>query len=188
MKEVVWVAADVSVAEHIRPKVPRAGVVYGEVVYWFTILGSIISIVGATIAVLGADNHLDPSYVFSGIWQGESTTAIWEGAVGQIPNGHWYLPRVGMGDGLAMLGLAVAVFAVIPGMICSAIVLFMERERVFGTLALVAAVLCVVSCLGLIRMPSKESDQAQGPSAVGPPAVVDDTASGNHQPQGLGLP
>lgn len=182
MKEVVWVSGDVSMAEHIRPKVPRAGVVYGEIVYWFTILGSIISIVGATIAVLGADNLLDPSYVFSRIWQGESTVAIWEGAVGQIPNGHWYLPRLGMGDALAMLGLVMGVFAVIPGMICSAIILFMERERVFGSLALIAAILCIVSCLGVIRMPSKDSAQAHGPPAVPSPAEMVYATSASDQP------
>jgi hypothetical protein len=167
MKEVVWLAADPSVAEHIRPRVPRAGIVYGEVVYWFTVLGSVIAIVGSTIAMLGADNFLDPSYVFSAIWQGESTVEIWEGAVGQIPNGHWYLPRLGMGDALAMFGLALGVFAVIPAMIWSAIVLFKERERLFGTLAVVAAMLCIVSCLGLIRMPSGNPDEAAaGPASA----------------------
>lgn len=182
MKEVVWVAADPSVAEHIRPKVPRAGVVYGEVVYWFTVLGSVISIVGATIAMLGADNFLDPSYVFSAIWQGESTVEIWEGAVGQIPNSHWYLPRLGMGDALAMFGLALGVFAVIPAMIFSAIILLRERERLFGTLAVIAAILCIVSCLGLIRMPSGSSAEAPGPSAEPSPAEVAHPTSGGGQP------
>lgn len=167
MKEVVWLAADPSVAEHIRPRVPRAGVVYGEVVYWFTVLGSVIAIVGSTIAMLGADNFLDPSYVFSAIWQGESTVEIWEGAVGQIPNGHWYLPRLGMGDALAMFGLGLGVFAVIPAMVWSAIILFKERESLFGALAVVSAMLCVVSCLGLIRMPSGNPDEA-AEEAAGP--------------------
>jgi hypothetical protein len=182
MKEVVWVSGDASMAEHIRPKVPRAGVAYGEIVYWCTILGSIVSIVGATIAVLGADNYMDPSYVFSGIWKGESTVAIWEGAVGRIPNGHWYLPRLGMGDALAMLGLVIGVFAVVPGMICSAFILFKERERVFGTLALIVAILCVVSCLGVIQMPSRSPAEAHGPPAVPSPAELVHTTSAGDQP------
>jgi hypothetical protein len=181
MKEVVWVAADPSVAEHIRPKVPRAGVVYGEVVYWFTVLGSVIAIVGSTIAMLGADNFLDPSYVFSAIWQGESTVEIWEGAVGQIPNGHWYLPRLGMGDALAMSGLALGVFAVIPAMVWSAIILFREGERLFGTLAAIAAILCVVSCLGLIRMPSGNQAETAGAAAGPAPAEVAHVTPGDGQ-------
>jgi hypothetical protein len=77
-----------------------------------------------------------------------------------------------MGDALAMFGLALGVFAVIPAMICSAIILFSERERLFGTLAVIAAILCIVSCLGLIRMPSRNSAQAYGPPAVTPAAEV----------------
>ena len=140
--------------ETTRPEVSVAGVVYGEIVYWVTIVGSLITIVGVTIAMFGAQNHIDPSYVFSAIWEGQSTAAIWEGAVGRIPNEHWYLTRLGMGDALAMFGLCMGVFSVVPGMIGSAFVLFKKKETLFGACAIVAAVLCITSCLGLISMPS----------------------------------
>lgn len=140
--------------EDTRPEIPLAGIIYGEIVYWMTIVGSIIAIVGATIAMVGAKNYLDPSYVFSAIWQGDHTVAIWEGAVGHIPEGHWYLPRLADGDALAMLGLAVGVFSVIPAMLGSAIALLRKRQILFATLALVAALLCITSCLGLISIPA----------------------------------
>ena len=87
-----------------------------------------------------------------------------------------------MGDALAMFGLAVGVFAVIPAMIFSAIILLKEKERLFGTLALIAAILCVVSCLGLIRMPSGDSAEAPGPSAVPSAAETAHMTSGGGQP------
>jgi hypothetical protein len=136
------------------PKVPVAGVVYGETVYWMTIVGSLISIVGATMGMWGAECRIHPSYVFSAIWEGRSTADIWEGAVGQIPNGHWYLEHFGTGDSLAMFGLVIGVFSVIPGMIASAIILFRKKEPLFAVFALLAAGLCLVSCFGLISMPS----------------------------------
>jgi hypothetical protein len=137
-----------------RPEIPVAGIVYGEVVYWLTVLGSVIAIIGATAAMFGADNYLDPSQVFSAIWEGQTTVDIWEGTVGAVPRGHWYLPRLGAGDALAMFGLAVGVFSVIPALIASAIALFRKRQLLFGALAIVAAVLCITSCLGVIELPS----------------------------------
>ena len=135
-----------------RPEIPLSGIIYGEVVYWLTIVGSIIATIGATIAMFGADNYLDPSHVFSAIWEGQTTVAIWEGTVGAIPRGHWYLGRLGAGDALAMFGLALGVFSVIPGLIASAIAMLKKKQILFGSLALVAAVLCITSCLGLIQV------------------------------------
>lgn len=137
-----------------RPEIPVAGIIYGEIVYWLTILGSVIAIVGATTAMFSANNYLDPSQVFSAIWDGQTTVEIWEGTVGAVPRGHWYLPRLAAGDGLAMFGLALGVFSVIPALIASAIALIKKKQLLFGTLALVAAILCVTSCLGLIELPS----------------------------------
>ncbi len=138
-----------------RPEIPLSGIIYGEIVYWLTILGSIIATIGATIAMFGADNYLDPSYVFSAIWEGQTTVAIWEGTVGSIPGNHWYLRHVGAGDALAMFGLALGVFSVIPGLIASAVAMFKKNQILFGSLALVAAVLCITSCLGLIQVSSE---------------------------------
>ena len=139
--------------EQTRPPIALSGIVYGECVYWLTIVGSIVAIVGATIAMLGVRNYLDPSYVFSAIWEGKSTTDIWNDTVGQIPRGHWYLPRLGTGDGLAMFGLALGVFSVIPGMIGAAVVMFKKKDTAFAVLALVAAILCITACIGLIQVP-----------------------------------
>ena len=153
-------------AEETRPPVAMSGIIYGEFVYWITILGSIIAVVGATVAMLGMPNYLDTSYVFSAIWEGKSTVEIWEGAVGAIPKGHWYLPRLNNGDALAMFGLALGVFSVIPGMIGAAIVMFRKRETLYGVFTTVAAVLCITSLLGLIQMPSGSSSETGGTGDV----------------------
>jgi hypothetical protein len=157
-----------------RPPIPMSGIIYGEFVYWITILGSIIAIIGATIAMFGAQNYLETSYVFSAIWEGKSTVEIWEGAIGAIPNGHWYLPRLSNGDALAMFGLALGVFSVIPGMIGAAIALFKKKETLYGVFATIAVILCITSLLGLIEMPS---DSDSGPSGGATPVEPQPSAS-----------
>lgn len=139
--------------EEIRPEISFAGIVYGEIIYWGTILGSIIAIIGSTIATLTAKNVIEPAYLFSRIWEGNNPTAVWEGAVGAAPKGHWYLQNLLAGDGLAMAGLAFGVFAVTPGLFMSGFVLLKKRDLVFGGLAVVAGVISLVACLGLIALP-----------------------------------
>ena len=165
-------------SQDVRPPVAVSGIIYGEFVYWITILGSIIAIIGATLAMFGAQNYLDPSYVFSAIWEGKSTVEIWEGAIGQIPNGHWYLPRLNNGDALAMFGLALGVFSVIPGMIGAAIAMYRKKDVLFGTFTTIAVVLCVTSLLGLIKMPSKSTPEAEGSGA----ATVEEPQSADSAP------
>lgn len=155
-------------AQETRPPIATSGVIYGEFVYWITIVGSIIAIIGATMAMFGAQNYLDTSYVFSAIWEGKTTVEIWEGAIGGIPNGHWYLPRLNNGDALAMFGLALGVFSVIPGMIGAAIAMFRKKETLYGAFATIAVILCITSLLGLIRMPSKSGPDTE---ESGEPAV-----------------
>ena len=149
---VVVTEPEVTPDPNVRPPIPVSGIIYGEFVYWITILGSVIAIVGATIAMFGVPNYLDPSYVFSAIWEGKTTTEIWEGAVGANPQGHWYLSRLGHGDALAMFGLALGVFSVIPGMIGAMIAMYRKREVLFGTFTLIAVVLCITSLVGLIQI------------------------------------
>ena len=58
------------------------------------------------------------------------------------------------GDGVVALGISVGVLAVTLGMLACAIVLFKGKNRFFGTLALIAATITIVSMLGLAPLPS----------------------------------
>jgi uncharacterized membrane protein len=137
------------------PEIPFSGVIYGEIIYWGTLLGSVITVVGSVIAFLIAQNNvMDPSYVFGAIWEGKTNAQIWKGGIGAIPNGHWYLPGLPKGDALTMFGLALGVFTVIPGMFASAIVLMKRKQFLYGILAAIGGAIVTVSMLGLITMPS----------------------------------
>ncbi len=139
--------------EETRPKPAFAGIVYGEIVYWSTVVGSIIAIIGSTIAVMATNNVIEPSYVFSAIWEGKDTVSIWEGSVGALPKGHWYLSNLLTGDGLTMFGVGLGVFSVTPGLFVSAMVLFKKKAYLFAGMGLVAAVISLVAFLGLVSLP-----------------------------------
>lgn len=140
-------------AEETRPKPAFAGLLYGEIIYWGTIIGALIAILGSAYAFVSKSNVMDVSYVFSAIWQGKDTATVWTEGMGQMPHGHWYLPKITTGDGLTMFGLAFGVFAVIPGMFTSAIPMFRKKEYLFAGMAIIAGIICTMAFLGLIALP-----------------------------------
>jgi len=135
-----------------KPEISFAGRVYGEIIYWGTVLGSIISIIGSIVTFVTKRNYINPAYLLSAIWQGKSVKEIWEGATGSLPNGHWYLNHIFTGNGLAMAGLALGVFVVVPAIFGAAIFLFKEKKPVFGILAIIAGVITIASMLGLVSV------------------------------------
>ena len=135
-----------------RPKPPLAALIYGEIVYWGVLLGSVIAIVGSVLAFLG-DNFVPVSYWLSAIWKGESVAQTWGAATGSLPMGHWYLSHLTTGDGLTALGISLGVFSVVPAIFLSAAVLFKEGERLYGSLALAGGVVVMMGVLGLAPMP-----------------------------------
>ena len=130
---------------HDKPVVPLAGVIYGDIIYWGTILATIVVIIGSIITFTTHNNYIDPNYLLSAIWQGKNVEEIWVGAVGAQPNGHWYLPVLTTGNGMTAGGIALGVFSVIPGIIGAAVLLFKEKQRLFGSLAVLSAIITSVA-------------------------------------------
>ena len=135
-----------------KPKPPIAGIIYGEIVYWGVLLGSLIVIVGSMLAFFG-DNFVPVSYWISSIWKGETVLQTWQGATGALPNGHWYLSHLTTGDGLSAFGISLGVFSVVPALFLSGAALFKEKEWLYGSLAMIGCIVVVIAVLGLVPMP-----------------------------------
>ncbi|WP_455202235.1 hypothetical protein [Kaarinaea lacus] len=133
---------------HDKPLAPIAGIVYGDLVYWITIAATFMVLAGSIITFVTTNNYIDPSYMLSAIWEGKTVEEIWQGATGAQPDGHWYLPHLTTGNGMTAGGIALGVFSVIPAIIASAIVLFRQKERLFGVLAVIAAVITTLAIAG----------------------------------------
>ena len=131
-------------------KAPFAGLVYGQIVYWGVMLGSLIVIVGSVVSFITRDNFVPVSYWLSSVWKGDSVSQVWQGITGSLPVGHWYFSHLGTGDGLTALGIALAVFSVVPALFLSSAVLFKEGDKLYGSLALVCGVIVLSGVLGLV--------------------------------------
>ncbi|NOZ53243.1 MAG: hypothetical protein GXP08_08885 [Gammaproteobacteria bacterium] len=134
--------------EDDRPVVPIAGIVYGDIIYWGTITATFIVIAGSVMTFVTDNNYIDPSYLLSSIWEGRTVEQIWTDAVGAQPNGHWYLSQLFTGNGLMAGGIALGVFSVIPGILGAAFMLFKEKQFLFGSLAVIAAVIIMTAIVG----------------------------------------
>ena len=130
---------------HDKPVAPIAGIVYGDIIYWGTIAATIMVLIGSIITFTTHNNYIDPNYLLSAIWEGKNVEEIWKGAVGAQPDGHWYLPVLTTGNGMTAGGIALGVFSVIPGIIGSAVILFREKQYLFGSLAIIAAIITSVA-------------------------------------------
>ena len=138
--------------EKERPKPPLAGIIYGGIVYWGVLVGSLLVTIGSVLAFLG-DNYVPVSYWLSSVWKGESVYHTWENATGSLPMGHWYLNYLMRGDGITAFGISLGVFCVVPALFLSTMVLFKQRQGLYGLLALTCGCIVMVGVLGLLPMP-----------------------------------
>ena len=139
--------------EKMKPKPSFSGLTYGFIVYWVTIAGTVVTIIGSVIAFISQANFAKTSYWISTVWQGQSTREIWGTLVDSPLAGHWYIHHLATGDGLSAFGISTGIFAVTLAMVGTAIVMFKKKEFVFGILAVIAALITTVSLLALIPLP-----------------------------------
>ena len=73
------------------PKMPVAQTLYGEIVYWVTIVAAIICMIGPVLSMYNVEgNVLNPHYLFAAIFEGKDAHTIWNEVGGGFPGGHFY--------------------------------------------------------------------------------------------------
>ena len=137
-----------------RPTMPRAQIIYGEIVYWITILSAIICMIGPLISMIDIDNNvLNPHYLFASIFEGQDAATIWKEVGGGFPGGHFYLSKFTYGDGFTQFGLALGCSVALWGLIAGAISYFTEKIYLYVILSLWVSFLVFISMVGLASMP-----------------------------------
>jgi len=135
-----------------RPKMPRAQIVYGEMVYWITIIACIICMIGPLISIASPDNNvLNPHYLFASIFQGHSAETVWQEVGGGFPGGHFYLSNLTKGDGFTQFGLALGCSVALWALITAAIAYFTQRIYIYTVLSLWVAMLVSLAMLGIVK-------------------------------------
>jgi len=133
------------------PKMPRAQIVYGEVIYWVTVVSCIICMGGPVIAMLAPENNvLNPHYLFAAIFEGKSAETVWQEVGGGFPGGHFYLRNLTSGDGFTQLGLALGCSCALWALLAAAFSYLSARIYLYGILALWVAMLVSLSMIGIV--------------------------------------
>jgi hypothetical protein len=134
-----------------RPRMPRAQIIYGEIVYWITIIAAIVCMIGPVISMINVENNvLNPHYLFAGIFEGKSAETIWNEVGGGFPGGHFYLSNFTSGDGFTQFGLALGCSVAIWALLASSIAYVKEKFFLFFLLSLWVAFLVITSMVGLL--------------------------------------
>jgi len=133
-----------------QPKMPRVQLVYGEIIYWVTILACLICMIGPAISVAAPDNNvLDPYKVFNAIFEGKTAEEVWQEAGDGVPGGHFYLTHISYGDGLTQFGLALGCSCAIWGLLAAAGAYASEKRWLWVALSLWVVLMVVLSVIGI---------------------------------------
>ena len=145
------VEMDTTMEMEIAPKVPIAGIIYGDIAYWLALIGMIIALIGSAI-YLTSGGYFNEASLLEHLWEGDDVRTIWTICAGTtgIPQGYWYLGRLAQGDCLAMLGIAVVCVAGVMGMWGAVFSLLRGKGGIYIIFALVVAVILTLSASGIL--------------------------------------
>ena len=137
-----------------RPRIAPSQLIYGDVVYWITILACIFCMIGPLMSFVSMDgNVLNPQYLFANIWSGMEPDGILKTAGEITASGHYWINNLSAGDGFTQLGVVVGCAVAIPAMFGGALI-YMLKEKSFGwalgALWIVGAV--TISVLGIVSL------------------------------------
>jgi len=135
-----------------RPVMPRAQIIYGEIVYWVTITAAIICMIGPVISMVSVENNvMNPHYLFSSIFEGKNAETIWQEVGGGFPGGHFYLKNFTSGDGFTQFGLALGCSVAMWALLAAAIAYLAEKTYLYVFLSLWVGLLIFLSMIGIVK-------------------------------------
>ena len=128
--------------------IPISGVIYGQTIYWLTIISSLIVLLGTIVSFLEKNSPLPASYLLQSVIDGRSKTDIWANSVvGEPPDIFFFLNNLSHGESITMVGIAIGVSSVIPATLFSSYFLWKSRNPVF---ALIAVIACLLTGIGIL--------------------------------------
>lgn len=133
------------------PKISRAQITYGAIVYWITILSCIICMIGPVLSVAVPEkNVLNPYKLFNAIFQGKDAQTVWQEVGGAFPGGHFYLKHFTYGDGFTQFGLALGCSVALWALLIAAFAYAVDKIYLYVGLALWVAALVALSMIGIV--------------------------------------
>jgi len=143
-----------------RPRVPFAGVVIGDIIYWICITAAFIAMAGPVISIVAPENNVsDPFQVFSLVWEGKNSGEIWAAVTteGTYPGPHFWMQNLGKGDGITQLGIWLACACSLPAVFVGGIVYLFglggaRKSPTYLIICWWVAFMILFSMLGVLKM------------------------------------
>ncbi|AIG97895.1 hypothetical protein [Archaeoglobus fulgidus] len=130
-------------------EMPLEGIVYGEVSGWLTIIGILVAIAGIIIGVVTGNSVFDYQSTIKDLLSGHDEEKIWtdDSIFHSEPHGYWFLNVIHTGDGIAMFGIALAVYGGIVGLLLLIVFTFRSREVLLYKKGLYTFLAIAIFCL-----------------------------------------
>jgi hypothetical protein len=130
--------------------IPISGVIYGQTIYWLTLLSSCLVLLGTIISFLEKDSPIPANQLLQSIIDGKSVDQIWHGiGLSDAPDMFFFLANPSFGESITMIGIGIGVSSVIPATFFSAYFLKKSRNPVFAVLAIMAGLLTCFAVSGI---------------------------------------
>ena len=131
--------------------IPISGVIYGQVIYWLTLVSSFLVLLGTIVSFMEKESPLPTSQLLQSVIDGKSVNQIWQGlGLSPAPDMLFFLANPSVGESITMIGIAIGVSSVVPATFISAYFLKKSRNPVFSILAILAGLLTCVAITGII--------------------------------------
>jgi hypothetical protein len=135
-----------------RHRIPVEQIIYGDTVYWVTIVAAIICMIGPFISMMDVDNNvLNPHYLFAAIFEGKDPETIWKEVGNGFPGGHFWYDQFGAGDGFTQFGLVLGCSVALWALLAAAVVYLRKRIILYTLLSLWVAAMVALSAVGLME-------------------------------------
>jgi len=132
--------------------IPVEQTIYGDVVYWITIVAALICMIGPFLSMVAVDdNVLNPHYLFAAIFAGKDPEAIWRDVGGGFPGGHFWYQNSTSGDGFTQLGLVLGCSVALWALLAAGFVYLRKRAPLYAVMSFWVAAMIALSTVGLIQ-------------------------------------
>lgn len=135
-----------------KHNIPVEQILYGDVVYWITILAALICMTGPLISMVFVDqNVLNPHYLFAAIFAGKDIETIWNQVGNGFPGGHFWYDHPTSGDGFTQFGLVLGCSVALWALLAATLAYLKKRIFLYSILALWVATMVALSTVGLME-------------------------------------
>ena len=122
--------------------IPLSGLIYGQIIYWITLLSSFLVVIGTLVSFLEEKSPVPASYLLRAVIDGKTKNEIWQNSsLNSIPKIPYFLAHINYGESITMIGISLGVSSVIPATFVASYFLWKSRNPAFACIAIIAGCL-----------------------------------------------